>query len=67
MYCMANLKVVSLHSCFSMSQTLPSLQLGSLACSSIRDFRVVGSWLLKGFLIGENLHSSSSPSQTKPS
>merc|ERR1712008_448848 len=54
MYCMANLKVVSLHSRFSTSQTLPPLQRDSLACSSIRDFRVVGSWLLKGgFLIGE--------------
>ena len=48
-HCMANLKVVSLHSFFSVSQTLPSLQRDSLVGSedSLTVESLVGSRLLK--------------------
>ena len=48
-HCMANLKVVSLHSFFSVSQTLPSLQTDSLVGSndSLTVESLVGSRLLK--------------------
>ena len=50
-HCMANLKVVSLHSRFSGSQTLPSLQTDSLLGSkdSLTVKSLAGSRLLKGF------------------
>ena len=48
-HCMANLKVVSLHSFFSVSQTLPSLQRDSLVGSkdSLTVESLLGSRLLK--------------------
>ena len=50
-HCMANLKVVSLHSCFLTSQTLPSSHRDSLVGSddSLTVESLIGSRLLKGF------------------